>query len=93
MMMEEGKGWGAFLVKRLSTGSGRPELVEGRLSLFRENRETCEKTVRGPKFEVSGTVNSKLRTSNFELRAAPVSPVSPVSLESGIGDCSRSVHE
>jgi len=37
-------------------------------------------TVRGPKFEVSGT-------SNPELRVALFPPVSPVSLESGIRDC------
>ena len=43
-------------------------------------------TVRGPQFEVSGT-------SNPELRVALFPPVLPVSLESGIGDCSRSVHE
>ena len=39
-------------------------------------------TVRGSRF-------SELRTQNFELR---VPPVTPVSLDSAIGNCSRSVH-
>ena len=50
----------------------------------------------GRRFEVRSSRFPELRTPNFELRAShfpPVSSVSPVSLESGIGDCSSSAHE
>ena len=43
--------------------------------------------VRAPKLEAAGTSNPDLQPSDFGLRT------SPVSLESGIGDYSRSTHE
>jgi len=47
----------------------------------------------GRRFEVRSSRFPELRTPNFELRVALFPPVSPVSLESGIRDCSRCVHE
>ena len=82
--MGEGEGGGPFLVKRPSTGSGRPEPVEGRISLFaQDSRDLREK-------RDGSEVSSSL--------VAPVAHVLPVSLtihaqEPRIGDCSRSVHE
>jgi hypothetical protein len=52
----------------------------------REERDSRD----GRGFEVRSLRFSELRTQNLELR---IVLVSPVSLESGIGDCSRSAHE
>jgi hypothetical protein len=54
-------------------------------------RETCEKSGTS---ETGESSMSEVRGFwNFELHVALFPPVSPVSLESGIRDCSRSVHE
>jgi hypothetical protein len=47
----------------------------------------------GRRFEVRSSRFPELRTPNFKLRASHFPPVSPVSLESGISDCSSSAHE
>jgi hypothetical protein len=68
----------AFLVKRPSTGSGRPEPVEGRISLFaRDSRDLRERRdgYGGLKADVFGSSNSALRTQNSELRFPPVAGV------------------
>jgi hypothetical protein len=52
---------------------------------------TCE-TDDGSRSEVSGTSRLTL-VSRLTSHVPLFPPVSPVSLESGIGDCSRSVHE
>jgi len=67
----------------------------GRKRRARDKREERDSRD-GRRFEVRSSRFSEIRTQNLELRIAPVAlfpPVSPVSLESGIGDCSRSVHE
>ena len=64
-----------FLVKRPSTSSGRPEPVEGRISLL---REACEKSGTGEavsrlKAEVFETSHLDLRPSAFGLRTSCLS--------------------
>jgi hypothetical protein len=59
----------------------------------RGTREACEKSGTGEmddgsRSEVRGSRNFEPRTSNFVSRFSP-----SVSLESGIGECSRNAHE
>ena len=58
----------------------------------REERESRD----GRRFEVRSSRFSELRTRNFELQVAPVALfplVSPISLESGIGDCNTRAYK